>query len=239
MGERDLSQAKSNMDSFLHAHQDLLLDARRGQQSELETAVQSSSDKPLNASTPDQLTDAEARLAKIERVRNKLASQAIYQEARARGIAYLSRVTQSTGKFREKMLELEFPPKLVEFLIIEFSEEGFLDDEAICELIMDAHRDRRSESCYAMRRRLTGRGIPAKIASRLVERDYAPDQDRIEEMVEALYGVTIDAILDEEKRDLEVEAELSRKIIQRASSRGFSPSEVVQYLRQRGLSCKY
>ncbi len=168
---------------------------------------------------------------KFFRLKKQLESIPIYNQARQYGINYLSSITQTTGKFSEKLISKGYPEKLVKFLVWEFTRDGLLDDYAVAGLIIDTFRGARAESPYAMRRRLLSRGVSPDIVEQIIEDEYSDTDLLLSEFMSERCKSELDN-LDKCKDKIEGRKIIS-KIVRRGQARMFYQADILNYLRNR------
>lgn len=240
-----LEEAKSRMEAFLTDHQALLEQVRAENetvsgedafQEEAEGGARSEAGarKALLPARGEQAASSEEdKESRFWHVREQMEKIPLYREAHAEALTYLSRVTQTTGRFAEKMRSKGYPEKLIRFLQVEFTREGLLDDQALAGLILDGFRERRAESPRKMRLRLQERGIDPDVIDEVIDAEYGDEEALLEELMTHRCKEELERLRLCEDR--EEARKLIVRIVRTAVSRGFFQADVLRYLKSLDL----
>lgn len=244
-----LDKAKSLMKNFLEKHQDIYemvqneksqinsssLSAVELDDVEINKSICASDSKLIQPMADEQKStlseENESSEDSFLKIKKRMEQIPLYIEARSYGINYLSSVTQTSGKFYEKMRSKAYPEKLIKFLQVEFTKDGLLDDYAVAGLIIDTFRGARAESPFAMKRRLLNRGVDAETVDQIIDEEYSDIDLLLDEFISNRCRSELEEI--DTCKDKEAGKKIIARIIRRGQARGFYQSDIVNYLRKR------
>lgn len=154
------------------------------------------------------------------------------QEARSEAISFLGLAKKPTGKVRLRLQDEGYEERIIEEVLKELSDEGYLDDLAIAKRMARQRSGRQAESRYALRQRMLQAGLSPDAVQLAIE-ETGSDHDRAGDLIDARFGLEIqhlrtDATPPQEKR------RLFTKIARFLSSRGFESELIEQILHRHG-----
>jgi regulatory protein len=152
------------------------------------------------------------------------------QEARSEAISFLGLAKKPTGKIRQRLQDEGFEERIINEVITELEDEGYLDDLTIARRMARQRSGRQAESRYALRLRMLQAGLSPDAVQLAID-ETATDHDLAGDLIESRFGLEIqhlrtDTTPPQEKRRLFV------KIARFLSSRGFDSELIEQILRR-------
>lgn len=159
------------------------------------------------------------------------------REARVAAIEYLSYGAKTSGKIRQKLLDKGFAPELVEAVLRDLDESGYIRDEQIIAAYWRQRGGGRRESLRAfllrMQRLGASRAALQRFRSQALEEcasEYDFDRAALKEYLRARHGREL-ALLSEEGAPAE-RSPLAGRLMRAARGRGFSQALIADFLRR-------
>lgn len=103
-----------------------------------------------------------------------VAAEVLPREARK----YLARYEQSCARYRDRFVKKGYPEKLVNSLVPELREEGFLDDRRFAREHVRQRIDNKSRGRHALVSELRERGVDSELAKQVVDQELDPGDER-------------------------------------------------------------
>ncbi|MDW7659291.1 MAG: regulatory protein RecX [Bacillota bacterium] len=155
------------------------------------------------------------------------------QEARSEAISFLGLAKKPSGKVRLRLRDEGYEDRIINEVIKELEEEGYLDDPAIARRMARQRSGRQAESRYALRQRMLQAGLSPDAVQLAID-ETGTDHDLAGDLINSRFGVEIqhlrtDTTPPQEKRRLFV------KIARFLSNRGFE-SELIEQILHRHSS---
>lgn len=101
---------------------------------------------------------------------------------RSRSLEWLLGRPHSTREFKDYLRKKKTEAQLVESLISEFNQKGYLDDAKFADWFIEM-RARKHKSRRAIRAELTGKGISGELADRAMQQEAIDEESAIKELI--------------------------------------------------------
>lgn len=156
-----------------------------------------------------------------------------YREVKQAAFDYLARTNPSSGKLRTKLMANGYPRVLIEEVMQELKERGYVDDHRLVAAYLRNRRDKDAESRYRCFLRLRQRGLEEVAIRTAFEEDGRSDRD-----FAILYFT---AILDRMDLDLNLDWGMEeakwKKLLRSGENRGFPATMgreiILSYIREK------
>lgn len=144
-----------------------------------------------------------------------------FQQARMLAVRYIGVSRRKTsGRVRSHLLEKEFSPELVEHVIAELENDGYIDDMRIAAGVVRYRKGGRAEGRKALRYRMQGLGLKDEAIDAAINSDPDEEDQRCYEFLEhKCTSVLTELAGTFDSRDAYL---LKAKLLRRCTARGFT-----------------
>lgn len=154
--------------------------------------------------------------------------EAVHLTCRTCAITYTFGRLKSSGAVRKRLQTENFPSQVIENVIEELKQEGYIQDLALALAIIKERRGRKAEGYPAIRQRMSSFGIPRQIIDEAMK--TAVDEDvLIAEFLTTRQQELLTAWAQEESSV--DKQQILTKLVRKANARGFRDTLVLDYLK--------
>ncbi len=150
------------------------------------------------------------------------------QEARSQAIAFLGLSKKPSGQVAARLQTQLFSREVIQAVLSELQEDGYLDDYALAKRIIGQRQGRQAEAKSALRRRLLTKGLAAESVE-LALNEAFDDQESANALLDQRFGTVSSDITGE----LVVQDGILQKMARFLMSRGYDPELIEQILTRR------
>jgi regulatory protein len=166
---------------------------------------------------------AEAQSDETRRQQRKL------QEARSDAITFLGLAKKPSGRVASRLRDAGFPDDLIQEVLKELKEEGYLDDLQIARRMVRQRHGRQAESRFALRQRMLQAGLIPEAVETAME-EAMTDHELARDLIGTRFTREL-AELGQENMSRQDKQRLSLRIARFLAGRGFDSELIRKTLR--------